>query len=89
MMRGGNFGSFTDYHTTGEPPEYRHETVSMIAGSNTGRNAGEYVSLGVIPGNSAATDVVVAVWYDQTNRQLMYSYNTTPLTPRNDTTNSL
>ena len=79
--------SFQDYDTTSHPSVYRNGTVSMIAGSNTGNyKAGQYVSLGVIPGATETTDVVVAVWYDKTNRKLWYSYNTTPLTNRNGNT---
>ena len=55
----------------------------MIAGSNTGRNAGEYVSIGVIPGTTATNDIVVAVWYDQTERVLKYAYRT--VAPAGDT----
>ncbi|MBP3743753.1 MAG: hypothetical protein J6J00_12285 [Treponema sp.] len=81
-----NFGSFTDYDTAGDPYVYRHEKVSMIAGSETGRNAGSYVSIAAIPGSTTATDVVVVVWYDETDRKLMYGYNTTPQTDRNGQT---
>ena len=81
-----NFGSFVDYDIIGDPYIYRHGTVSMIAGDGTDYRAGSYVSLGVIPGSSKTTDVVVAIWYDETNRVLWYSYNTTPLTDRNGTT---
>ena len=80
-------GSFIDYDINKEAYVYRHETVSMIAGSDTGRNAGSYVSLAVIPGTSADNDVVVAVWYDETERQLQYAYNTSPQTNRNGQTN--
>ena len=80
------FESFVDYDITNEPYPYRHDTVSMIAGDGTDYGAGSYVSLGVIPGSSKTTDVVVAIWYDETNRVLWYSYNTTPLTDRNGTT---
>lgn len=82
-----NFGSFVDYDIYGDSYQYRNATVSMIAGSNTGNyKAGQYVSLGVIPGTTATTDIVVAAWYDKTNRKLWYSYNTTPLTNRNGNT---
>jgi len=54
----------------------------MIAGSNTGRNPGEYVSIGVVPGATQTTDVVVVTWYDSTLLKLWYSYNTTPATNR-------
>ena len=51
----------------------------MIAGSNTG----EYVSIGVISGTTATNDIVVAVWYDQTERVLKYAYRT--VAPAGDT----
>lgn len=81
-----NFGSFTDYDTDGYPYAYRNATVSLLAGNGTNYGAGSYVSLGVISGTSKTTDVVVAVWYDETNRVLLYSYNGTPQTDRNGTT---
>ncbi len=83
-----NFGSFTDYDTRGEPYNYRNGTVSMIAGSNTGNIAGEYVSIAVVSDEVAGDvdDVVVAVWYDSTNRCLWYTYNDTPTTDRDGDT---
>ena len=85
----GNFGSFTDYDTNGDAYAYRNRYVSMIAGSNTGRNAGEYVSIAVVSKeDTAVDDVVVAVWYDATARCLRYSYNTTPTVDRNANTNA-
>ena len=71
-----NFGNFTDNDTTGSPYEYRNGTVSMIAGSKTGRNAGEYISIGAIKGVGIdGSDVVVIVWYGS-DRKLWYSYTT-------------
>lgn len=85
----GNFGSFTDYDTNRDAYAYRNRYVSMIAGSNTGRNAGEYVSIAVVSKeDTAVDDVVVAVWYDATARCLRYSYNTTPTVDRNANTNA-
>lgn len=69
------------------------KNVQVIAGSSTAlgagpsigksRNAGNFVSIDVIKanstGNSNGTDVVVAVWYDATNNQMMYSYTESPL----------
>ena len=41
--------------------------------------AGQYVSIAAIPGGgSDGDDAVVAVWWDATNNQLLYSYNLTP-----------
>lgn len=85
----GKFGSFTDYDTDGDAYAYRNGYVSMIAGSNTGRNAGEYVSIAVVSKeDTAVDDVVVAVWYDATARCLRYSYNTTPTVDRNANTDA-
>ncbi len=80
------FGSFTDYDTAGTPYVYRNAKVSLLAGDGTDYGAGSYVSLGVIPGSTRKTDVVVAIWYDETNRVLWYSYNDSPITDRNGTT---
>lgn len=77
---------FDDYEITKEPYPYRNATVSIIAGNGTDYGAGEYVSIGVIPGSSADNDVVVAVWYDATRRKLLYSYTTTPLDNTRGTT---
>lgn len=83
------FGSFKDYDISKDAYVYRNGCVSMIAGSNTGRNAGEYVSIAVVSKEETAVDdVVVAVWYDATDRCLRYSYNTTPTVDRNANTNA-
>ena len=75
-----DFGSFSDYDTSGSPYTYRNAKVSMIAtGSNPDRPAGEYISLGAIKGaGENGSDVVVAVWYGS-DRTLHYSYNTSPM----------
>ena len=74
-----NFGNFTDYDTNGDPYVYRNATVSMIAGSKTGRKAGEYISLGAIKGvGTNGSDVVVIVWYGS-DRTLWYSYTTSSI----------
>lgn len=60
------------------------EDYSLIAGkdarsgADTGNIAGKYVAIDVVPGSSAADDVVVAVWYDGTD--LMYSFKRNPYT---------
>lgn len=83
------FGSFKDYDISKDAYVYRNGCVSMIAGSNTGRNAGEYVSIAVVSKEGTAIDdVVVAVWYDATDRCLRYSYNTTPTVDRNTNTDA-
>lgn len=80
-----SFGNFSDSATSsnGTTRNENVKYVNLIAGGNTGRNAGEYVSLGVVPGSSTDKDVVVAVWYDSTNRCLKYAYNTAPLSSKN------
>lgn len=83
------FGSFKDYDLSRDVYVYRNGCVSMIAGSNTGRNAGEYVSIAVVSKEETSVDdVVVAVWYDATDRCLRYSYNTTPTVDRNENTDA-
>lgn len=83
------FGSFKDYDLSRDVYVYRHGCVSMIAGSNSGRNAGEYVSIAVVSKEETAVDdVVIAVWYDATDRCLRYSYNTTPTVDRNANTDA-
>ncbi len=81
---------FDNYHNT-EVPEgktypprpYNVDYVSLIAGEGTGRNAGEYVSIGVTQkSESDDSDVVVVVWFDQKNRCLKYAYNDDPTTDR-------
>ena len=81
-----NFGSFSDYDTDSAPYDYRNGKVSMIAGSNTNRNAGEYISLGAIKGvQTDGSDVVVVVWYGS-DRTLWYSYTTSSPLGRDDQT---
>ncbi|MCH5291949.1 MAG: hypothetical protein J1D88_09390 [Treponema sp.] len=79
IKRTMDFGTFEDYDVSSDSYHYRNFNVNLIAGNNTGLKAGEYVSLGVVPGSSVGNDVVVVVWYDQENRHLLYSYATAPL----------
>ena len=81
------FGLFYDFDNKREPYSYRNSTVNIVAGDGTPKGAGEYVSLGVVPGTTAADDVVVITWYDTNARTLYYSYNTTPLTNRSGIVN--
>ncbi|MCI6826692.1 MAG: hypothetical protein MR937_05175, partial [Spirochaetia bacterium] len=76
-----SFGMFSDSATNsaGTTRDDNVQYVNLLAGGATGRNAGEYVSLGVKPGTAYNNDVVVAVWYDSINRCLKYAYNTNPL----------
>lgn len=46
--------------------------------------AGSYVSLAVIPGDTVDNDTLIAVWYSS-DGFLWYSYNTTPVTDRKNT----
>ena len=73
---------FRDFDTEKAPYSYRNSTVNIVAGDGADKGAGEYVSLGVVPGTAADNDVVVITWYDTNARTLYYSYNTTPLTDR-------
>ncbi|MCR5698074.1 MAG: hypothetical protein K6G52_00375, partial [Treponemataceae bacterium] len=80
------FGAFKDTETSGDAYTYAagaSKVVQMVAGSETGRNAGAYVSIGVVSEqDTTVDDVVVMVWYDATNTTLWYSYNDTPTTSR-------
>lgn len=84
----GSFGMFSDSATSsaGTTRDDNVQYVNLLAGGATGRNAGEYVSLGVKPGTAYNNDVVVAVWYDSVNRCLKYAYNTNPLESKNGST---
>ena len=65
--------------STYPPRQYNLDNVSLIAGEGTGRDAGEYVSIDVVPKKGDADkDVVVVVWYDQNSRSLRYAYNDNP-----------
>ncbi len=87
----GGFGAFTDKETDGAPYTYANgasSVVQMVTGSSTGNNSGAYLSIGVVSANGTVTsatgidDVVVLVWYDATERCLMYTYNDSPVTNR-------
>ena len=77
----GNFGTFYDRWGT-DPHQNQsnigkdnYNNVAVIAGI-PGREAGDYFSLGVIPGSSKTTDTVFFIWYDELNATLYYSYAT-------------
>lgn len=59
---------------TNTKPEY----FSTIASSSMTAKAGNYVSIDVIKGTSAAADVIVATWYDATASKWWYSYKVNP-----------
>lgn len=89
IKRKCTFGNFDDYDVMGDAYYYRNSTVNIVAGDGvTGYGAGEYVSLGVVPGSNVADDVVVITWYDTNARTLYYSFNKTPLTNRSGTYNA-
>ncbi|MGP1577535.1 MAG: Ig-like domain-containing protein, partial [Treponema sp.] len=79
------FGQFTDQETQSAVTAYNQAYVDIVAGTyntgTTGNATGTYLSLGVVPGTTAANDVVVLIWFDETNRMLKYTYKTTPQTP--------
>lgn len=81
----GTFGQFTDQDTDRAVPAYNSQNVQVVAKEGGTNKPGIYVSLAVYSKEVAnnVDDVVVMCWYDQTNRQLKYMYNTTPTTIRN------
>lgn len=78
----GSFGTFINVGSS--VPQPYVATATLIAGrtgsKDTGYNAGPYVSIAPVKTttNSAADDVVVVVWYDQTNGRMMYAYSENP-----------
>lgn len=85
---GITFGQFADQMAYGvgekvhsafdsnKKPQY----YSSIATPSTSAKSGNYVSIDVIKGASAAEDVIVATWYDATNTAWYYSYKKKPCT---------
>ena len=87
-----NFGNFNDAYKSNAVSNqnnlnygrYSTKYVQVIADAdgNCLGNAGEYVSIGVIPAGSTNgqpdSDIVVMVWYDSINNKLKYTYNTKP-----------
>ena len=62
------------YDTSGNTREAKVVTTAGIP-----VNAGQYVSIAAIPGGGTdGDDAVVAVWWDTSTSQLLYSYNLTP-----------
>lgn len=88
---GFSFGDFADdahnekadETTTNYDPTY--STTSIVsnvtsgANGNTSAKPGIYYSIGAVKGTTSASDVVVAVWYDETSKNLWYSYIKNPL----------
>ena len=62
------------YNTSGNTRD-----TQVITTSGNPVYAGQYVSIAAIPGGGTnGDDAVIAVWWDATNNQLLYSYNLTP-----------
>lgn len=53
-------------------------SAKVVTTDNQPVYAGKYVSIAAIEGGGTSDDAVVAVWWDGTNNQLLYSYNKTP-----------
>jgi hypothetical protein len=54
------------------------EYFSVIAGPDQTAKAGNYLSIDVIKGDTAAGDVIVATWYDASTSKWYYSYKVNP-----------
>lgn len=71
---------FADHDIQGYPLYYKNDHVQIISANDaakgkSGTKAGQYVSIAAIPGATPANDVVVMVWYDESNNCLWYTYN--------------
>ena len=77
LVDGSNINDNT--HTafdSNSKPEY----YSVIAGPSMTAKAGNYVSIDILKGDSIASDVIVATWYDATTNKWYYSYKVNPCT---------
>ena len=77
-----SFGNFKDQHGKADSYGTYANYVQIIAkggNDNLLGNPGPYVSIGVTKDN-----VVILVWYDETNDKLMYSYNSAPTNTENN-----
>ena len=78
-----DFGTFTSVGNS--TPKTYTSTSTLIAGrttgNDTGYNAGSYVSIAPVKTTTSAytDDVLVIVWYDQTNSKMMYAYSSNPI----------
>ena len=92
FVQGGNsFGDFVDDaynehckdNSTAYNPNYSNLSIvsTVAAGANGNENAtpGAYYSIAAVPSADGKSDVVVAVWYDVTHKNLWYSYIKNPL----------
>ena len=71
---------FADHDIQEYPLYYKSDHVQIISANDaakgkSGTKAGQYVSIAAIPGATPANDVVVMVWYDESNNCLWYTYN--------------
>ncbi|WP_191013848.1 beta strand repeat-containing protein [Treponema zioleckii] len=77
------FGTFANVGSS--TPQTYNATSTLIAGRttgyDTGYNAGSYVSIAPVKTTTSAytDDVLVIVWYDQTNSRMMYAYSANPI----------
>ena len=90
--KAGNLGSNGEINNNAgkkvDPDNYCVLDFQIIAENISGTSTslgtpGPYVALDVIPANTTGNtndyDVVVLVWYDETGKQLLYTYNTVDL----------
>lgn len=90
-----SFGDFADdaynqvcsYNSSTDSSTYdsNYKTISIVANQsgangNTTARPGIHYSIAVVPSSDGSSDVVVAVWYDDVNKTLWYSYLENPLT---------
>ena len=81
-----NFGVFIDQETGSAVTAYKQDNVGIVAGkyksgsgiADTGNTTGTYLSLGLVAGSDAASDIAVLIWFDETNRMLKYTYKKNP-----------
>ena len=67
-------------HTENRVTATNGTKVSKIVKSKSNKDvyAGKYVSIVALPSQGDSDDAVIAVWWDGTNNQMLYSYNLTP-----------
>ncbi|MCR5699633.1 MAG: hypothetical protein K6G52_08330, partial [Treponemataceae bacterium] len=72
-----NYGSAENYQVVAGNTSSSTPTNNGDIKNNVGK-AGEYVAVGVVPKEKTGTekDVAVVAWYDASNTQLLFSYNT-------------
>lgn len=79
--KNGSSGQFVDQYCSqyGESSKtYNIDNVQVVASKSiSGRGPGKY--LGIAVAKAGTTDVVVMVWYDAYENQLLYSYKVNPI----------